>query len=158
MLGFFGPCKRQSSMLHCIQNFTNTWDVTKQAKRHIHVGKTIYYEYICLCWVSTLFGMICYFSNCSESSNKRLRSLFYLCCKWATFLCARTHRNEMKRIIEICILWGQRKHLWIVFSFKQNGLSCLIILENEIKSDGLWDKFLDITKMYSIQAKIGRTF
>ena len=30
-------------MLHCIQNFTNIWEVTKQAKRDIHVGNTIYY-------------------------------------------------------------------------------------------------------------------
>ena len=30
--------------------------------------------------------------------------------------------------------------------FKQNGQSCIIFLENEIKSGGLWCKFLDITK------------
>ena len=56
-----------------------------------------------------------------SSSDKRLWSLyrtFYLCCERATFLCARTPHNAMRRTIESCLLNGQRKHLWIVFSFK----------------------------------------
>ena len=76
---------------------------------------------MCLCWVSTLFCMICYlFSNFRKKFTSSLRSLyktFYLYCKCAMFLCARTPRNAMKRSIETCILLRQRKHLWIVFSF-----------------------------------------
>ena len=39
--------------------------------------------------------------------------------------------------------------------YTQNGQSFLIFLENKIKSGGPWCKFLDITKMYEIQAEIG---
>ena len=36
----------------------------------------VYYEYMCLCWVSTLFGMLCcLFSNCNQNSATRLQSL-----------------------------------------------------------------------------------
>ena len=37
----------------------------------------------------------------------------------------------------------------------KNGQSCLIFVENKIKSGGPWCKFLDVTKMYEIQAAIG---
>ena len=90
--------KRQ---LHCIQISTNICEVTMQVKRAI--GKAtlhklpIFNEYMCLCLVNPLFCMICcLFSNCSKSSNKRLRSLyvtFSLCFKYSTFSCARTPRN-----------------------------------------------------------------
>ena len=57
-------------------NSTNTCEVTMQVKRAI--GKStvhklpIYNEYMCLCWVSTLFCMICcVFSNCSKSYTTR---------------------------------------------------------------------------------------
>ena len=115
-------------MLHCIQIFTNAWEVTMQVKRAIERAilhkLPIYNEYMCLCWVSTLFGMIfCLFSSCIKSSTTRFRLLytcitFYLRCKCATFLCSRTPRNSMRRRIEICLLKEQWKHLWIIFSFK----------------------------------------
>ena len=85
--------------------------VMMQVKRAI--GKamlhklSIYNEYMCLCWVSTLFCMICcLFSNCSKNSTTRLRWLhgyikFYLCSKCTTFLCARTPRNAKRRSIDI---------------------------------------------------------
>ena len=87
---FLYPYKTQSSML-CF--FTNTCEVTMQVilKRAIRKATLLYNEYMCLCWVSTLFCMICCkFSNCIKSSTTRLRSLyitFYLCCKCATFFC-----------------------------------------------------------------------
>ena len=127
-----GLCTKWLSILHCIQIFTNTCVVTMQVKRAIErviLHKlTIYNEYICLCWVSILFGMICcFFSNCGKSSTSRFRSLyitFYLCCKCATFLFARTPRNAMKRSIEICLI-GAEKTFIIVFSFNViNGLLC----------------------------------
>ena len=110
---FLCPYKRQSSMLCLIAfRFSRVTEIMVQVKRAI--GKAIlhklpiYNEYMCLCWVSTLFCMICcLFINCSKSSTTRLRSLyisFYLCCKSATFLCGRTSRNAMKRSIEICLL------------------------------------------------------
>ena len=42
---------------------------------------------------------------------------FYLRWKCVTFLGAHIPRNAMKRSIELCLLWGQRKHLWIIISF-----------------------------------------
>ena len=42
---------------------------------------------------------------------------FSLCCKCATCLFARIPRNGMKRSIVICLLYGQRKHFRIAFSF-----------------------------------------
>ena len=80
-------------MLHCMQILTNTWEVTMQLKRVI--GKAIlhklpiYHEYMCLCWVSTLFGLIWLFFICNQSSTTRFLSgfiMFYLRCKCATFL------------------------------------------------------------------------
>ena len=59
------------------------------------------------------FGMICLFSKCNKNSTTWLRFLyitFYLCCKCATFLCARTPCNVMKRNIEIC-LYRSRKNI-----------------------------------------------
>ena len=59
--------------------------------------------------VFSLHIICCLFSNCSKSSNTRLQSLnitFYLCCKCATFLCARTPRNVMRHSIEICLILG----------------------------------------------------
>ena len=110
---FLHPYKRQSSMLCFIAfRFSRVTEVMLQIKRAI--GKAILYklpiykEYMCLCWVSTLFCMMCcLFSNCSKSSTTRLRSLyiaFYLCCKCATFICGHTPLNVMKRSIEICLL------------------------------------------------------
>ena len=91
------PNKRKISLLRYIQIFTNTYEVTMQVKRGI--GKVILHkppihnnnEYMWLCWVSTLFGMICLFSKCNKSSATRFRSIyitFYLYCKYGTvFLC-----------------------------------------------------------------------
>ena len=42
-----------------------------------------------------------------------------------------------------------------MLNFKQNGQNCLNFLGNKIKRGGPWCKFLDITKMYEIQAEIG---
>ena len=39
------PIKTQlNAMLHCIQNFTNTFEVTMQVKQDIQVGKTILHK------------------------------------------------------------------------------------------------------------------
>ena len=75
-------------------------------EHHLH-KLPIYIEYMCLWWVSALFGMIfCLFFNWSKNSTTELRSLYnvYLCCKCATFLYARTPCNAMRRSIEICLL------------------------------------------------------
>ena len=85
-------------MLHCIQIFMNTCEVTMQVKWAI--GKPVlhklplYYDSMYLCWISILFGMICLFSN-YRSFTTRFQSwhMFYLRCECATFLCARTSRN-----------------------------------------------------------------
>ena len=104
-------------MLDCIQIFTNTCKVTMQVKCAIGTAIShklpIYNEYMCSCWVSTLFRILCcLFSNCKIKTllhNSYPYITFYMCCKSATFLCARTPRNEMKRSIEISLL--------VVFSF-----------------------------------------
>ena len=98
-------------MLHCIQIFTNTCIVTMQVKRDVlHILPIYYgYMYMCLCWVSTLFGLIYLFST------TRFRSLYipcYLRCKCSTFLYALTPHNAM-----ICPLQWQRNHSWTVFGF-----------------------------------------
>ena len=109
-------------MLHCIQLFTNTCEVRKQVKRA--VGKAIlhklpiYNEYMCLCWVSTLFCMICWvFFPIVVKLYYTASTHMYITFQCATFLCARTPCNAMRRSIEICLLYGQRKHFWVVFSF-----------------------------------------
>ena len=55
-----------------------------------------------------IFVMICcLFSNCGKNSTTRLQSLyvtFYLRCKCASFLCARTPRNALGCSIEIWLL------------------------------------------------------
>ena len=71
--------------------------------------------------------MICLFFNCNRRSTTWFRSwyiAFYLSCKCATFLCARTStpRNALKRSIEICLFIGAEKHLWIIFSFNTPSL------------------------------------
>ena len=112
---FVCPYKKAelSSMFHYIQIFTNTCEVTVQIKRAI--GKAIlhklpiYYEYNVMCfrWAPTIFGMICLFSNRNKSSTTRLRSFyitFYLWFKCATFLCALTPRNALRRSTELCFL------------------------------------------------------
>ena len=122
-------------MLYCIQICTNTCEVTMQVKRDIikiilH-KLPIYYEYMCLCWVSTLFGMICcLFSNCNKNSATRLQSPnnLYLRCKCVSFLGARirNHCNEMMRNMERC----GKGLLWIVVSFYVliNVLLCVLVL------------------------------
>ena len=112
-------------MLHRIQISTNTCVVTMQVKRAI--GKAtlhklpIYNEYMRLCWVSTLFWMICcLFSNCSKSSTIRLRSLYI------TFPCVvKVPRSHVPVLLAMqwSVAWRSafyrgREHLWIVFSFK----------------------------------------
>ena len=68
---------------------------------------------MCLFWVTKLFCMI----SCLLKLYYILYITFYLCFKCVTFLCAGTPRNAMKRSIKICLLYGKRKYLWIVFSF-----------------------------------------
>ena len=91
-------------------------DAGKVCHRDGYITQTtspIYNEYMCSCWVSTLFRILCcLFSNCKIKTllqNSYPYITFYMCCKSATFLCARTPRNEMKRSIEISLL--------VVFSF-----------------------------------------
>ena len=99
----------------CIQIFKNTWEVTMQVK--LAIGKAILYklpnyEYICLCWVSTLFGMICCLtSNCSKSSTTWLRCIyitFYLCAVVCHFL--------MCQYSSQCNEWYNETH-WSGISF-----------------------------------------
>ena len=80
---------------------------------------TIYYEYMCLCWVSRLFGMIWLFSNYNLSSITRFRSwfiTFYLRCK-----CTNSYVPVL-----LAMQWGvalrsafyrSSEHLYIVFSY-----------------------------------------
>ena len=67
----------------------------------------IYYECMCLCWVSTLFGMICHlFSTCNKNSTTWFRSLYKSLPVLHRFhnLSSCTHRNTIKRSNEICLL------------------------------------------------------
>ena len=109
-------------MLHCIQIFTNTCEVTMQVKRA--VGKAILqnYQYItntCAC-VEPLhyFAWFGFFSPIVVKLYYTASTHMYILrCKCAVFLCARTPCNAMRRSIEICLLYGQRKHFWVVFRF-----------------------------------------
>ena len=119
-----------NALLHRIQIFTNTCEVVMQITRA--KGKVIlhklpiymYYEYnaMCLCLVSTLFGMICLFSRCNKSSTTRLWSLYitiYLCCKCATFVLMWPYSSQCNEDLHWDLPFiGAEKHLWIVFSFK----------------------------------------
>ena len=110
-------------MLHRIQISTNTCEVRTQVKWAI--GKAtlhklpIYNEYMCLCWVSTLFCMVCcLFSNCSKSSTTRLRSLIYNvvnvpCSQVPVFLAMQWS------VASRSAFYRGREHLWIVFSLKK---------------------------------------
>ena len=112
---FLCPYKRQSSinaLFHCIHIFTNTFQVTMQVNRDIHVEKTvlykplIYYEYMWLWWVFKSFGKICcLFSNCNKKSNTPgFDPYITLHLRCSAFLGVRTLRNAMKRSIEIYLL------------------------------------------------------
>ena len=94
-------------------------------------------EYICLCWVSTLFCMIwCLFSNCSKSCTKRLRSLyitFNLHCEYSTFPCARP-----PCIASRSAFYRGREHLWIVFSFNLDLQTMIFPPQCQIQSYLLW--------------------
>ena len=90
---FLCPYKRQSWMICFIAfRFSRTlvksrFRQSKCCRKAILHKLPIYNEYMCLCGVSTLFGMICcLFFNCSKSSTTHHRSLytcitFYICCK-----------------------------------------------------------------------------
>ena len=113
-------------MLHRIQISTNTCEVTMQVKRAI--GKAtlhklpIYNEYIRLCWVSTLFCMICcLFSNCSKSSTIWPRSLYITFSR--SFVNFPRSHVPVLLAMQWSVAWRSafyrgREHLWIVFSFK----------------------------------------
>ena len=124
---FLCPYKMQSSMLSFIAfRFSRTREVTMQVK-HV-IGKvmlhklSIYNEYMCLCWVSTLFCMMCcLFSNCSKSCTTRLRSLyitFSLCCECSTFSCVNTPCNAKNRS---SAFYRDKEHFWIIFSFNRQS-------------------------------------
>ena len=57
--------KRQSfiAMLHCIQIFYNAGQALSDKISFTFGRQTINYDYMCLCRVSTLFGMICCLSS-----------------------------------------------------------------------------------------------
>ena len=82
----------------------------------------IYNEYMRLCWVSTLFWMICcLFSNCSKSSTIWLRSLyitFSLLCECSTFSHVPVLLAMQWSVAWRSAFYRGREHLWIVFSFK----------------------------------------
>ena len=120
--------KRRSLGVHSNQIFTNTCVVTMPVK--CAIGKATLHKQVettNIKWIHVLVLSLHiilhnFFSFLNvKSSPKWLSSLYitiYLCCKCSTFLCARTPHNAMKCSIEICLLQAQRKHLWIVFSFK----------------------------------------
>ena len=113
-------------MLQRIQICTNTCEVTMQVKSAIGNASlhklSLYNEYICLCWVSTLFCVICcLFPNCSKICTTRLRSLYI------TFSCVVNNPRSHLPVL-LAMHWSVtsrsafyrgREHLWIVFSFKQ---------------------------------------
>ena len=121
--------KKASMFVSCtavIQSvITFVLQANMQVKRNI--GKailhklSIYYEYMWLFWVSTLFGMTCFFFKCSESSTAffhRFRSeqtTFHQCCKYATFLCVLTSRNARRywRLLKSLIFT-----LWCLYVLK----------------------------------------
>ena len=104
-----------SAVLHCIQKFTNTYEVTMQVKHDI--GKTIlhklpiYYEYMImyLFWVSILFVMICHdvFQGMKITTRHLPYITVHLRFKWSKFLGARSYRNAMKRSIDNCFSYVQ---------------------------------------------------
>ena len=108
-------------MLHRIQISTNTCEVTMQVKRANEKATLhklpINNEYMRLCWVSTLFWMICcLFSNCSKSSTIRLYNVFP-----CVVNVPRSHVPVLLAM-QWSVAWRSafyrgREHLWIVFSF-----------------------------------------
>ena len=101
------PYKRQRSMLCFISFKFSGLQVKHVIGKALSLTLPIYYWNICLCWVSTLFDMIWLFSKCNKNSITWFRSgyiMLYLRCKCATFLCARTPRNAIRRSIEFCLL------------------------------------------------------
>ena len=112
-------------MLQCIQKFTDTFAVTMKGK--CYIGKIvlykliIYYEYLCLCWVSTLFV---WFVVCFPNVLNILQYdfdpfiTFYLHCTCSTFWGSPTHRNAVKRCIESCLYrCGKKRLSWIALRF-----------------------------------------
>ena len=73
---------------------------------------------MCLCWVSRLFGMICLFSNCNNTSTTRFRS-------WCiTFSCVVNVPHSYVPVLLAMQYVALRsafhrgcKHLWIVYGF-----------------------------------------
>ena len=141
-------------MLHYIQIFTSTCEDTMQVKREIHVGETllhklpiIYNEYMCLCWVCTLSCMICcLFSICYKNlyyiHGFDFSITFYLRCRCATFLGARTHRVAL--ISAIYRDRGETDYycslLWMSFSFNwrcSDSVSLVVTREKGKREKGL---------------------
>ena len=87
--------KRQSSMLWFIAFRFPRTPVVKRAIGKAKLHKLpIYNEYICLCWVSTLFFMI-YCNSCTTYTQLRFLDItFSLRCEHSTFSCSRTLRND----------------------------------------------------------------
>ena len=117
-------------MLHRIQIFRNTCEATMQVKRaiekailHILHKLPINKEYMCLCWVSTLFWMICcLFFNCSKSSTTRPQSL-YIAFPWVVPRCHVPVLLAMQWSVASRSAFHRRKeHLWIVFSFNHQNI------------------------------------
>ena len=64
-----------NAMLHCIQTFK--MQVKRYIERTLLHKLLIYYESMCVCWVATLYSMICcLFSKCNKNSTTWLRSLY----------------------------------------------------------------------------------
>mgnify|MGYP003688137129 CR=1 FL=1 len=95
-----------NAMLHCIQIFMNTCEVMVQVKRYMRMThcaiefmllpNSTYYKYLCLHWVSTLFGMIwcLFFKTLLQGFD--LYTMFFLHCKCSMSLGACTHHNVME--------------------------------------------------------------
>ena len=91
--------------------FLSTSEVTMQvsyiAKALLNI-KSIYIwiTNMCLYWVSTFFGTICWlFFKLLQGFNPYIT--FYLRCKCSTFWGARTHPNVMKHCIDLLMLWKE---------------------------------------------------
>ena len=100
-------------------------------------GKTIlhklliYYKHMCLCRVSTFFGI----KYCFPSVIKTLLQgfhpytciTFYLCCKCSMFPVLIIMQRSVALRSALFYVCGKKKHLWIIFSFN-HWVNCYIYL------------------------------
>ena len=140
-------------MLHCIQVLTNTSEVTMHVKSDKHVGKTIlnklliYYEYMCLSRVSTLFGKICcLFSNCNYIYSY---ITYYLRCKWTTFFVSVLLTMQWSVALWPAFWRGREETFMNIFQLKS-----LRFRQKNQKNWGLHRDFSSILPIYTLKSLI----